>query len=433
MRSYNGGHSGAGRSNGGTANGTLVMGPGLGFRPSTPRPSHESDRSNTRNGDHSHPPGSPISSPEYGERRDTEAILQSLPRQRGDMPPPPYIGQPLSEGTNTQTLSSSGEGTATSQESPGSNQALLASLSGSGSALGSGSGSGHYGSSTRPLPLAPPEVERVVERKMDEMASSTYTGGPIDAFTATRLGLGPAAQPEGKGSPSNFRPQSAMGTGTGTGTARMEDIVDQKLDTYNAQSAIPRQATAGPSGGRHETMEQLVDRKIGLSDHTSSSATHSHSSTYLLPPPPADHTSRRFSSEITASPIHIHPPDNSSTWPGSNPPPHFSPTSPITSAFRGKGKAAEAGFELALPIASREMTLEEMIEKKMEAMRASKLASQATEVSERPHPTSSRSGESETRRRSSKGKRKGRARAGSDPGPKLQKHEETDEDESAEG
>lgn len=430
-----------------TANRTLAMGPGLGLGPTTPRPSHESDRSSAAGPGR---PGTPTSSPGFGERRDTEAILQSLPQRRGDMPPPPYMGQPQSEGTNTHTLSSSGEGTSTSQESPGSNQALLA----------SGSGSGYYGSSTRPLPLAPPEVDRVVERKMDEMAtrSSTGTGTgtgagteTMDAFTATRLGLGPAAQPELKGLPTASQPRSSPGTGT----VRLEDLVDQKLDTYSARANSPeaRQATAGPSGsgsGGYETMEQLVDRKIALGDGTatapssSSTARYPGSSTYFQAPPLADRATQRYSSEFTTSPVHMHPPENTSTWPGSNPPPHFSASTPSPSpppfAYRGKGKAAEAGFSLDEPdsygshpasasasASDQDMTLEEMIERKMAAMRASK----STEP-HRPVPVATRSGESETRRKS-KGERKGRARAGSDPGPKLQKHDETDEDDSGDG
>lgn len=418
---------------------TLVMSPGLGLQPSTPRPSHESSAiSRDSDPDDDGRPRSRASSvsqrappslaPDFA-RRDTNEILQSLPARRGDMPPPPYIGQPLSsegEGTsNTQTytLSSSGEGTNTSSgESPGSHQALLAAAA---------------SSPPRPLPLAPPQVDRVLERKMDEMASAsgTYTGGTMDAFTATRLGLGPAAFGSGSGS------------GAGAGEHKMESLVDRKLDSFQEQR--PPSVTAGPSasasasGPRSETMEQLVDRKI--SDHHGWPAAAGATAGQGTGP-------SSYAAEITTSPTHMHPlshphgpEDITSTWPGSNPPPQFN-SLPFPSGYggRGKGKAAEAGFSLdeqqpgssASPVSGApEMSLEEMIERKMAAMR--------NQNRTRPQPDSPQSGEGDsdksrptTRPRTksgAKGKGKGRARAGSDPGPKLAKHDETDEDESGEG
>lgn len=520
---------GSGRGHGARhGSGRMVMSPGLGLGASTPRPSQESVISSEADRDRARSPayGSETGTGTgHGQRRDTAAILESLPRTRGDMPPPPYIGQPQSEGTNTNTLSSSGEGTAISHESPNSNQALL------GTSLGSGSASaGHTTmSSSRPLPLAPPEVERVVDRKMDEMAGGTYMSGEgMDAFTATRLGLGPAItsaqmRTTGMGGPA----ASGSGAGLGSGT-RMEDIVDNKLDTYASRSPTDRQITAGPSGHVHqETIEQLVDRKIALGDPNTppSSSSYTHP-TIAQSPPSFNHGDRmsiqRSSEEIphftsspiglsdTSSPTHTHG-SLTSTWPGSNPPPSFhahtlssfSPaqtqhsTSDSANSVEGgrKGKAAEAGFSIHPPHfqhsnsatlpragtggstysrspASRagngdgdgEMTLEEMIELKMASLRAqsqSQTQSQSQsqfksgspapsearpsvqEERERPHAITSRSGDStqgtETatgRSRESKGKRKGkgkgRARAGSDPGPKLPKHDETDEEGSEE-
>lgn len=447
-----------------TGNGTMIMPPGLGLGASTPRPSQESERSSLDVSDERQH----TTSPRFGERRNTEEILQSLPRTRGDMPPPPYMGQPQAQaqssegtGTNTQTLSSSGgEGTNISQESPGSNQAFLLGTSlGSASASGSGTGPGGMSStSNRPLPLAPPEVERVLDRKMDEMASTggTYmSGSGMDAFTATRLGLGPVAQLTNKGEPGMSGPSGSGPSGSGT-QHRMEDLVDQKLDTYALQSptSTSRQHITGPglaSGSlprRQETIEQLVDRKIAYADPRapSPSSAGQHDPHDQSPPSFAVGGSHRYSStgEINTSPISMNPHSANiqdsltSTWPGSNPPPSFhantisstlTPLSlPITNINNRKGKAAEAGFSIESPHDNRlraesgdnarddaaaegslrtplieGMTLEEMIERKMASMRQqSQSQSHQTgsqhqnesghEHKGRPHPIAFRSG-----------------------------------------
>jgi hypothetical protein len=80
------------------------------------------------------------------------------------------------------------------------------------------------------------------------------------------------------------------------------------------------------------------------------------------------------------------------------------------------------------------MNLEEMIELKMAALRAQSQTKTRGQDQQRPVPVSTTSGDPGRSGGSKKrnGKRRGRARAGSDPGPKLNKYEESDDD-SGEG
>lgn len=451
----------------GMGRGRSVPGNGFVRGATTPRPSHESERSSAfsspvdimaigvdSNGDrrrHTTPEPAPGL-----ERRNTNDIIQSLPRgSRSEMPPPPYIGQPSNEGT-ANTFSSSGSGTGTgtgsgtanSHESPISNlhQAILAR-----------SNTVHsQNSANRPLPLAPPEVDRVVERKIDEL-SGTSNGYTMDAYTAMQLGIGPAGS-------------AAREHGKGGQVQRVEDIVDQKMDSFNRAGGASG-SSSDPATGRRETMEQLVDRKItwaGENDRPTSPSpgpVGNRTSTGPLRPlgpvigspsyeqallerertaahpqtPGADFVTsptQMTTSEPRAGGHHDH-----------DLPPRFqhrANTNAIystPSASSRKGKAAEAGYSITNPSPTTtttssgtgngtgEMSLEEMIEMKMAALRASSASTGEGKEDERPQPSTMRSGEavqkSKTRRR---GKGKGRARAGSDPGPALERHLETDEE-----
>ena len=321
-------------------------GGGFAVGATTPRPSHESSRTSISGGRSHAGRTTPLDTerPPY-ERSANDGV-------RADVAPPPYIGQPANEGTNTTTSSSGGTGTFTttttsmsmsmsnptsnSNDSPHSDQLAR---------------SGTIASTTsRPLPLAPPQIERVVERKMDEMAGSGGNG-TMDAYTATRLGLGPVVGTEGR---------------------TMENIVDQKMDSFNRSQSntvpVPSGDTGG--GGTRETMEQLVDRKItfaGVSDTPGPSTSAS------IP------TSR--------DPYSNHPLPATPT-----PLPRFPPRIHASSYNTYKGKAAEAGFTIQnqnqypnspttytdSPVntlsttesRSGEMSLEEMIELKMASLRA---------------------------------------------------------------
>ena len=421
--------------------------PGQGFvrGATTPRPSHESSMTSLGGdiGETGMRNTSPVtyttntntdtmsSGPLYeATPRGTNDIIQSIPgSSRADMPPPPYIGQPANEGTHN-TTSSSGTGTGTGTGTTGStsishsNESPITHLS-------------HLTSTStnqRPLPLAPPQIERVVERKMDEMAGSTGTGVPggvMDAFTATRLGLGPVIS------------TSAQGHG---GEKTLEGLVDRKLDSFT-QSTSTSTSTPGPSGngGGGETMEQLVDRKIAWAGETIPSSSGSGSGSG---PRPYPHSVNPYPIIASTQPNQVPPrvPQDLHSQPR-NPHPHPPPRIHPASYNAYKGKAAEAGFSIqnqSSPIISdspiamtmgtgtgsssgeREMSLEEMIELKMASLRSKPHAN-------RPGILEANSGgvqKKKKRKSGGKGKGKGRARAGSDPGPKLERFDETDEDES---
>jgi hypothetical protein len=409
--------------------------PGNGFvvGATTPRPSHESDRSSAVSSPaNAMTPGerrtNTTPEPSPLERRNTNEILHSLPRgSRSDMPPPPYMGQPTNEGTYSSTGSGSNTGTGTgtgtvtgtlsSHESPLAHQGILRR-----GTISSQTTSG------RPLPLAPPEVDRVVERKIDQLAASGT--GTMDAYSAMQLGMVIGSSPPGAGSSKDQGP-----------TQRVEDLVDQKLGSYARTSG----AGAGGSGAERpetETMEQLVDRKIawaGEDDRPNLAGPLGGSPSYdkanPTPLPNIDSNDDYVDSPIqmmgttaTAPPTtsgqdhHDHPPrfqHRANTTSNT----HASP--PYSTPRPNKGKAAEAGFSITNPspttsstgTGTGEMTLEEMIEIKMASLRASNQI--------RPQPLSGDSGKKGKR----KGKGKGRARAGSDPGPALERHDETDDEE----
>jgi hypothetical protein len=74
-------------------NGRMVMSPGLGLGASTPRPSQESVISSEADRDRARSPayGSETGTGTgHAQRRETAAILETLPRTRGDMPPPQH-------------------------------------------------------------------------------------------------------------------------------------------------------------------------------------------------------------------------------------------------------------------------------------------------------------------------------------------------------
>jgi len=353
--------------------GTGRRGGGFAVGATTPRPSHESSRTSISGGRSHAGRTTPIDGdrPPY-ERNPTGA--------RVDVAPPPYIGQPANEGTHT-TSSSGGTGTMTTTTT---SMSMSMSNPNDSPLVRNGTiGSTNTNTNTsRPLPLAPPQIERVVERKMDEMAGGTNT---MDAYTATRLGLGPVI-------------------GGGTEVRTMESIVDQKMDSFNQSTTNPDPGpgpSAGTSGMR-ETMEQLVDRKITFAGNS--------------PGPSTSAPTRQLPSTPSHLPPRIH----------------------ATSYNAYKGKAAEAGFHIQnqtspttftdSPInttstssGSRdgEMSLEEMIELKMAALRASK------STTHRPVAVETHSGGVKPKRRRRKGK--GRERAESDPGPKLERFESDDD------
>jgi hypothetical protein len=371
-------------------------GGGFAVGATTPRPSHESSRTSESGGRSHAGRTTPVFSD--GDRPPYERNAND--GARADVAPPPYIGQPANEGTHT-TSSSGGTGigtmttTSTSMSNPNDSPLVRSGTIGS------------TATTNRPLPLAPPQIERVVERKMDEMAGGGTGTMEMDAYTATRLGLGPVIGGEGR---------------------TMESILDRKMDTFN-QNQNQNQGTSGPSGStgtsglRGETMEQLVDRKI----------------TFAGIPPTGPSTSTSASG---ASP---YSPNPNPTTPR-QPHPHLPPRIHASSYDTPKGKAAEAGFTIQNPTSPAflsdspintlstsassggEMTLEEMIELKMAALRAASSSSSSTTTPHRPIATETHSGGVQKKRRRRKGKGKGRERAGSDPGPKLERFEESDDD-----
>ena len=377
-------------------------GGGFAVGATTPRPSHESSRTSISGGRSHAGRTTPLDTerPPY-ERSANDGV-------RADVAPPPYIGQPANEGTNTTTSSSGGTGTfTTTTTSMSMSMSNPTSNSNDSPHSGQLARSGTIASTTsRPLPLAPPQIERVVERKMDEMAGSGGNG-TMDAYTATRLGLGPVVGTEGR---------------------TMESIVDQKMDTFNRSQLTTAPGPSGDTGGPRETMEQLVDRKItfaGVSDTPGPSTSAS------IP------TSR--------DPYSNHP------FPATPTPlPRFPPRIHASSYNTYKGKAAEAGFTIQnqnqypnspttytdSPVntlsasesmdRSGEMSLEEMIELKMASLRSRSKAQENS--THRPVAMETHSGGVKPKRRRTKGKGKGRERAGSDPGPKLERFEESDED-----
>jgi hypothetical protein len=343
-------------------------GGGFAVGATTPRPSHESSRTSISGG-RSH---AGRTTPIDGDRPPYE---RNPAGGRVDVAPPPYIGQPANEGTHT-TSSSGGTGTMTTTTT-----SMSVSNPNDSPLVRNGTIGSTNTNTSRPLPLAPPQIERVVERKMDEMAGGTNT---MDAYTATRLGLGPVMGGETEG-------------------RTMESIVDQKMDTFNQSTTAPG-PSVGTSGTR-ETMEQLVDRKITFAGDSPGPSTST--SNHPLPATPA----------------------------------HFPPRIHASSYNAYKGKAAEAGFHIQnqtsptslteSPInttstlsGSGEMSLEEMIELKMAALRAS------NSTAHRPVAMETHSGGVKPKRRRRKGK--GRERAGSDPGPKLERFE-SDDDDSGDG
>ena len=346
-------------------------GGGFAVGATTPRPSHESSRTSISGG-RSH---AGRTTPIDGDRPPYE---RNQAGGRVDVAPPPYIGQPANEGTHT-TSSSGGTGTMTTTTT---SMSMSMSNPNDSPLVRNGTiGSTNTNTTTsRPLPLAPPQIERVVERKMDEMAGGTNT---MDAYTATRLGLGPVLGGEGR---------------------IMESIVDQKMGTFNQSTTSPG-PSVGTSGAR-ETMEQLVDRKITFAGDSPGPSIST--SNHPLPATPVPHIPRIHASSYNAY----------------------------------KGKSAEAGFTIqnqtsptsftespvnttSTSSGSGVMSLEEMIELKMAALRASNSSTH------RPVATETHSGGVQKRRRR-KGKGKGRERAGSDPGPKLERFE-SDDDDSGDG
>lgn len=354
-------------------------GGGFAVGATTPRPSHESSRTSISGGRSHAGRTTPIDNDRPPYERGSGA--------RVDVAPPPYIGQPANEGTNT-TSSSGGTGTITTTST-----SMSMSMSNPHDSSLARNGTITSTNTSRPLPLAPPQIEAVVERKMDEMSGN----GTMDAYTATRLGLGPVI--------------------IGGDGRTLESIVDQKIGTFN-QSAI----NPGPSSSatRGETMEQLVDRKITFAGPSTSTPTSTFASTRRNPLP--------------ATPTHL-------------------PRIHASSYNTYKGKEIEAGFSIqnqTSPISltespvntlstssGGEMSLEEMIELKMAALRASTSSSNSnsnptnTYTPHRPVAMETHSG-GVKKRRKRKGKGKGRERAGSDPGPKLERFE-SDDDESGDG
>jgi len=348
-------------------------GGGFAVGATTPRPSHESSRTSISGG-RSH---AGRTTPIDGDRPPYE---RNPAGGRVDVAPPPYIGQPANEGTHTTSYSvvkGTGTTTTTSMSMSNPNDSPLV----RNGTIGS---TNTNATTSRPLPLAPPEIERVVERKMDEMAGGTNT---LDSFNATRLSLGPVI-------------------GGGTEGRTMESIVDQKMDSYNQSTTGSGPGPSASASGTRETMEQLVDRKITFAGDLPGPSRSISTSNHPLPATPTPYLPRIHASSYNAykgklaeAGFHI---QNQSS------PTTFS-ESPINTLSTSSGSGTGSG----------EMSLEEMIELKMAALRASHSTTHSRPVAMETH-----SGGVKKRRRR---KGKGRERAGSDPGPKLERSESDDD------
>lgn len=380
----------------------------------------------------------------------------------GEMAPPPYIGAHppgASASRSAPTDPTSAGGASNSAESTGGATADL---------IRNGSTSHR-----RPLPLAPSEVEQVVDRKMDEMASGSMlnTGSSSLEIAARGLGINTNSTASASGSRSGI------------------------YETTRATGSSP---LAPPLGPLDMTMEELVDRKIDHAQAQAQSST-SHSTDVSHPHHPQHHPATRV------EPLVI--PTENSTWPGASQPPTAMgsaglpplPTSRLPSATGGssaggmgsgigRSKAAEAGFTIEPPPGTStwahpgsafprprevgdEMTLEEMIERKLRSLKEERERATASTTSSRGplsaaansarigeggggggsmgspwSPLASgtgsyrappaglqalqgSSGSRPAQGMSAKARGKRRARAGSDPGPAIVRSQEEDEDE----